>query len=80
MNENIKLTSKTYEVVSRGKSQAAVIKDMRPGDLIRFSTVLESQAGASGGGNFASRILVSNLTQGGSGIRRSPLWSVSLEA
>lgn len=65
MNKRIKLVSPTYEITEAQKrTSAAVMRDWRKGDIIRFSTVMKAMAGASGGGVYASSYTAHNLTQG----------------
>lgn len=63
----IVLYSDIYEVVTKGKTRAKLFKDMKTGDRIRFSMVIQNQTGSSGGGNYATDIEIENLTQGTSG-------------
>ncbi|MFF2886672.1 hypothetical protein [Paenibacillus sp. NPDC057967] len=61
----IQLVSPTYKIVSVNRKTAAeTLKEWRPGEHIRFSTVMKAMAGASGGGVYASAFTAENLTQG----------------
>ncbi|MCY9760395.1 hypothetical protein M5X06_12780 [Paenibacillus alvei] len=65
MNDRITLTSPVYEIVDiQRRTKADTMKDWRQGDRIRFSTVMKSVGGASGGGVYASMYGAENLTQG----------------
>jgi len=65
MNKRITLVSPTYEITEvQKRTSAAVMKDWRVGDRIRFSTVMKAMASASGGGVYASMYTVENVTQG----------------
>lgn len=61
----IELTSGRYRITEiKCKTRAKVFEDWRVSDIIRFSTVMASTSGASGGGNYASYFDAENITQG----------------
>ncbi|MFW5434322.1 hypothetical protein [Paenibacillus apiarius] len=65
MNNQIVLTSPVYEIVDvQKRTSAAIMKDWRQGEQIRFSTVMKAMSGASGSGVYASTFTAENLTQG----------------
>jgi len=62
---NIVLKSSPYRVTKINvKTRANMFKNVKVGDTLVFSTELEYTSGASGGGNYATYIFVSNLTRG----------------
>ena len=58
------LTSKRFIVVDKTrKTSAHGFKDIKIDDVLEFSTQLTNTTGASGGGNYASYVKITNLTQ-----------------
>lgn len=65
MNDSITLASDIYVITEiKRKTRAKGFENWRVGDEIRFSTIMMRVGKASGGGVYASRFTVENITQG----------------
>jgi len=59
------LKSEVQKVTAiKKKTKAKFFKDVKIGDLLVFELKLRNTTGASGGGNYATYISISNISQG----------------